>query len=190
MSSSVFAPRHADILCVTNFSPYTAIVNMCTVRAPKRWRTLYSNNRPRLTLSSLCSAFFTNHQWCLRSVWGPQRCLCPRISNLSPSVDKVAKLSLFLLKSDTIFLDCNWVLTLVCAPRCTFLNLISAVWLLFISSAVSSINLMMVLVQGAGVQSLVHKVYSGGLSTHPWGTPVLSVRTERSDPVWRTVANQ
>lgn len=52
-------------------------------------------------------------------------------------------------------------------PRCRFLNLISAIWLLFISSAAAVSPVNQVLVQGAAVQSLVYPVHSGGLSTHP-----------------------
>lgn len=49
------------------------------------------------------------------------------------------------------------------------MNLTSAVGFLFISSAAvaSSMNPMVALVQGAAVQSLLYKVYSSGLSTHP-----------------------
>lgn len=64
----LFTQTCCDILCGTNFGPFTATVNECRVRAPKRWRASYSDNTSCLILSSLCSAFSMKHQWCLWSV--------------------------------------------------------------------------------------------------------------------------
>ena len=69
----------------------------------------------------------------------------------------------------------------VLAPHCQFSDLLPIGWLIVVLSVirpttvVSSANLMMVLESCLAMQSWVNREYKRGLSTHPWGAPVLRI---------------